>query len=119
MEYRDVINTGEDGKARVRDLNVLVDHVMLRLVQLRDEAAVLAEFSDLTPADLSACVAFSSDRIINVKDIRAENPSVEIWKYLRFFLDGPWTAELIHGLQNIPLNNPEKNIKKQTQQIAF
>lgn len=119
MNHHDVITTGPDGRARVRGLQILVRDVLRRFAQEPSEAAVIAEFPGLTPSDIRACRVFANSLITRVRDITAENPSVEVWKYLRFFLDGTATAELIRHIHCIPESAQAKNVLKQSQQIGF
>jgi len=119
MDYRDIITLGVGGKSRVRHLEVSVTDVLERLASGLTEAEVREQVPDLTSEDVRACVAFANDQIRSVRDIAAEKPSVEVWKYLRFFLDVPATAEMIHQLHGVPAGTHTKNITKQAQQIGF
>jgi hypothetical protein len=57
--------------------------------------------------------------INQLQNISAENPSAEVWKHLRFFLDVQTTANRIRRLQGIAEDTQRRNIEKQAHQIAF
>jgi len=58
--------------------------------------------------------------MINFRDITTENPTEEIWKYLRYFLDINYTSNKISRLHNTEKDRTSKNdIKKQAQQIGY
>lgn len=119
MDYRDIVTRGADGRRCVRHLPIKVEDVLVRLASGVTEATVLAEFPDLTCEDIRACVAFANDHIKSARDITAENPNAEVWKYLRFFLDGPATAQVIRRVHDIPADTQTQNVRKQAQQIGF
>lgn len=118
MNYRDRITFDPNkmgGKACVRDLGFTVQDVLDYAGSGANEADVIARFPGLTSEDIRACVAFASDRISGVRDITAESPSAEVWKYLRFFLDTAATAQRIRSLHGIPPDSQTRNIAKQSQ----
>src|ERR1700722_13654198 len=119
MDHHDIIDTEPDGIARIRSLRICVKDVIGRLAHEPNIAVVLTEFPGLTVADIRACIAFTNNQIGSVREITADNPSAEIWKYLRFFLDATATAELIHQIHGLPAKTEAKNIQKQAQQIGF
>ena len=119
MDYRDIVTPGTDGKPCIRHLHINVEDVLDRLASGLTEATILAEFSGLTSEDIRACVAFANDRIQNVRDITAENPNAEVWKYIRFFLDGPATAQIIRRIHSVPAHTQTQNVSKQAEQIGF
>jgi len=57
--------------------------------------------------------------INHLQNISAENPSAEVWKHLRFFLDSQTTVKRIRWLRGISGNEHQKNLDKQARQIAF
>jgi len=122
MHYRDRITFDPNkmsGKAFVRDLGFTVQEVLDYVASGAGEAELIARFPGLVSEDILACNAFANDRISGIRDITAEHPSAEIWKYLRFFTDKSSTAERIRLLHGIQPGSQTKNIAKQSQQIAF
>lgn len=120
MDYRDIITLDRTSRSfRITGLQVGVADVLHRLASGMPEAAILAEFPFLTPEHIRACLAFRRDHINGVRHITTENPSAEVWKYLRFFLDGPAVARAIRAFHGIPPKLQKKNITKQAQQIGY
>lgn len=60
-----------------------------------------------------------SNHINNLKEVISENPSKQVWKYLKFYLDVEYTSEVIRKIHKIPTGKHESNIKKQAQQIGY
>jgi uncharacterized protein (DUF433 family) len=122
MDYRDIITHDPEELScayRIKGLQVSVQDVLDRLVSGMPEAAILAEIPDLTSEHIRACIAFVRNRITSVLEITSENPSAEVWKYLRFLLDRSSTAQTIRAIHDIPVNVQTKNINKQAEQIGF
>ncbi len=55
------------------------------------------------------------------KDIVSDNPSKQVWKYLRFFQDMSYTADIHRVYMSIPKESKihQANIKKQATQIGY
>ncbi|MFL6210162.1 MAG: DUF433 domain-containing protein [Pyrinomonadaceae bacterium] len=65
MKYQDYITIDPNkrgGKPCVRGLRITVYEVLEYLASDMTEAEILADFPDLTSADLKACIAFAADR---------------------------------------------------------
>ena len=57
--------------------------------------------------------------IASVSNIASEDPSREIWKNLRFFLNSNRTAKRIRELLKVPEGQHQANINKQADQIGY
>jgi hypothetical protein len=57
--------------------------------------------------------------IDRLKDIISENPAEQVWKLLRYFLDGDIAVYRIRELHNVPEGEHESNVKKQAMQIGY
>jgi YaaC-like Protein len=57
--------------------------------------------------------------ITSVREIVSHNPSREIWKYLRLFLNPDATVEKLRQLHKVPTNKHEGNLKKQARQLSY
>lgn len=57
--------------------------------------------------------------IKDFKDISSENPTGQIWKLLRFFLDVPLVSEEIRRIHSIPKEKFKSDVKKQAKQIGY
>ena len=65
MDYRKYITIDPNkrgGKPCVRGLRITVYEVLEYLASDMTEEQILADFPDLTHADLKACIAFAADR---------------------------------------------------------
>ena len=65
MDYRNTITIEADkmgGKPCIRGLRITVYDVLDYLASGMTEAEILADFPDLAPDDLRACLAFAADR---------------------------------------------------------
>ena len=65
MDYRNVITIEPGkmgGKPCIRGLRITVYNVLEYLASGMTEAEILADFPDLTPEDIRACLAFAADR---------------------------------------------------------
>jgi uncharacterized protein (DUF433 family) len=65
MDYRQIITIEpgkRGGKPCIRGLRITVYDVLDYLASGMDEAAILADFPDLTAEDIRACLAFAADR---------------------------------------------------------
>jgi uncharacterized protein (DUF433 family) len=65
MNYQDYITIEPDkrgGKPCIRGLRITVYDVLDYLASGMSEDEILADFPDLTRADLKACLAFAADR---------------------------------------------------------
>jgi uncharacterized protein (DUF433 family) len=65
MNYQDYITIDPNkrgGKPCVRGLRITVYEVLEYLASEMTEDEILADFPDLTRADLKACIAFAADR---------------------------------------------------------
>ena len=65
MDYRTRITTDptkRGGKPIVRDLRITVYDVLDYLASGMTEAEILADFPELEPEDIRACLAFAADR---------------------------------------------------------
>jgi hypothetical protein len=58
------------------------------------------------------------NRISDYKEITTENPSGEVWKALRIFLDEDYTARRIRQIHNPP-EKQEANVRKQAVQLTY
>lgn len=52
-------------------------------------------------------------------DITAENPTAQIWKSLRLFLDVPWVCDEIRRAQSIPQGKCDSDVEKQAREIGY
>lgn len=65
MDYRQIITIEpgkRGGKPCIRGLRITVYDVLEYLAGGMSEAEILADFPDLTAADIRACLAFAADR---------------------------------------------------------
>jgi uncharacterized protein (DUF433 family) len=65
MDYAKIITIDparRSGKPCIRDTRITVYDVLDYLASGMSEAAILADFPELTIADLRACLAFAADR---------------------------------------------------------
>lgn len=65
MNYQDYITIEPDkrgGKPCIRGLRITVYDVLDYLASDMTAAEILADFPDLTPEDIRACLAFAADR---------------------------------------------------------
>jgi uncharacterized protein (DUF433 family) len=65
MNYKDIITIEPDkrsGKPTIRGTRMTVQDVLEYLAGGMSEADILAEFPDLTPGDIRACLAYAADR---------------------------------------------------------
>ena len=65
MDYRDLITVEPGkriGKPCIRGLRITVSDVLDYLASGMTESEILADFPDLTQADIRACLAFAADR---------------------------------------------------------
>jgi len=65
VDYREIITIESDkmgGKPCIRGLRITVYDVLDYLASGMTEAEILADFPDLTAADIRACLAFAADR---------------------------------------------------------
>ncbi|HEX8071816.1 MAG TPA: DUF433 domain-containing protein [Pyrinomonadaceae bacterium] len=65
MDYRDIITIEpgkRSGKPCIRGTRMTVTDVLEYLAGGMTEAEILADFPDLTLADIRACLAFAADR---------------------------------------------------------
>ena len=65
MDYRQIITIEpgkRGGKPCIRGLRITVYDVLDYLASGMNEAAILADFPDLTAEDIRACLAFAADR---------------------------------------------------------
>jgi uncharacterized protein (DUF433 family) len=65
MEYEKIITIEpgkRGGKPCVRGLRITVYDVLEYLASGMTEAQIVADFPDLTPEDIRACLAFAADR---------------------------------------------------------
>jgi uncharacterized protein (DUF433 family) len=65
MNYKDIITIEPDkrsGKPTIRGTRMTVQDVLEYLAGGMSEADILAEFPDLTPEDIRACLAYAADR---------------------------------------------------------
>ena len=60
-----------------------------------------------------------ADMIQDFNDIPSENPTRQIWKLLRVFLDAPSVANTIRSIHAISKKKFNADIKKQAQQIGY
>ncbi len=74
MDYREIITIEADkmgGKPCIRGLRITVYNVLDYLASGMTEAEILADFPDLTSADIRACLAFAADRERRLSSIPA------------------------------------------------
>lgn len=57
--------------------------------------------------------------IVGVKDILADDPEKQVWKFLRFYLDTGRVGNRIREIHGISNDQYSNNIKKQAEQIAY
>jgi uncharacterized protein (DUF433 family) len=65
MDYAQIISIDparRSGKPCIRDTRITVYDVLDYLASGMSESAILADFPELTTADLRACLAFAADR---------------------------------------------------------
>jgi uncharacterized protein (DUF433 family) len=65
MDYKDLITIEPDkrsGQPCIRGLRMTVQNVLEYLASGMSEQEFLADFPDLTPEDIRACLAFAADR---------------------------------------------------------
>lgn len=65
MDYRDIITIEPDkrsGKPCIRGMRITVYDILEYLAGGMTEEEILADFSELTRADIKACLAFAADR---------------------------------------------------------
>ncbi len=65
MDYRAIVTIEpgkRGGKPCIRGLRITVYDVLEYLESGMSEAEILADFPDLTPDDIRACLAFAADR---------------------------------------------------------
>ena len=74
VDYREIITIESDkmgGKPCIRGLRITVYDVLDYLASGMTEAEILADFPDLTAADIRACLAFAADRERRLSSISA------------------------------------------------
>ena len=74
MDYREIITIESvkmGGKPCIRGLRITVYDVLDYLASGMTEAEILADFPDLTAADIRACLAFAADRERRLSSISA------------------------------------------------
>jgi uncharacterized protein (DUF433 family) len=74
MDYREIITIEADkmgGKPCIRGLRITVYNVLDYLASGMTEAEILADFPDMTAADIRACLAFAADRERRLSSIPA------------------------------------------------
>jgi uncharacterized protein (DUF433 family) len=72
MNYKDYITVEPNkrgGKPCIRGLRITVYEVLEYLASEMTQAEILADFPDLTPDDLKACIAFAADRERRLMDV--------------------------------------------------
>ena len=65
MDYSKIITIEpgkRSGKPCIRGLRISVQDILEYLAGGMTEAEILEDFSELTPADIKACLAFAADR---------------------------------------------------------
>ena len=65
MDYREIITLEpgkRSGKPCIRGLRITVQDVLEYLASGMSEAEILADFPDLRPEDIRACIQFAADR---------------------------------------------------------
>jgi len=65
VDYREIVTIEpgkRGGKPCIRGLRITVYDVLEYLASGMSEAEILADFPDLTPDDIRACLAFAADR---------------------------------------------------------
>jgi uncharacterized protein (DUF433 family) len=65
VDYREIITIEPDkrgGKACIRGLRITVQDVLEYLAGGMSEEQLLADFPDLRPEDIRACLAYAADR---------------------------------------------------------
>ena len=74
VEYRHIITiepAKRNGKPCVRGLRITVYEVLDYLASGMSAEDILADFPDLTPEDIRACLAFAADRERRLVEVRA------------------------------------------------
>ena len=65
MDYSKIITIEPDkrsGKPCIRGMRITVQDILEYLAAGMSEEEILQDFSELTPADIKACLAFAADR---------------------------------------------------------
>lgn len=65
MDYHDIITVEpgkRSGKACIRGMRITVQDVLEYLAGGMSQEEILADFPELTPEDIRACLAFAADR---------------------------------------------------------
>lgn len=65
MDYRDIITIEpgkRSGKPCIRGMRITVQDVLEYLAGGMSQEEILADFPELTPVDIRACLAFAADR---------------------------------------------------------
>lgn len=65
MDYRDIITVEpgkRSGKPCIRGMRITVQDVLEYLAGGMSQEEILADFPELTPEDIRACLAFAADR---------------------------------------------------------
>ena len=65
MDYQNIITIEpgkRSGKPCIRGMRIAVYDILEYLAGGMSEAEILADFSELTPEDIKACLAFAADR---------------------------------------------------------
>ncbi len=74
MDYRSIITIEpgkRSGKPCIRGLRITVSDVLDYLASGMSEAQICADFPELTPEDVRACLAFAADRERRMTSISA------------------------------------------------
>lgn len=58
-----------------------------------------------------------TNTIHRIRDVLTENPSGQVWKFLRFFLDESYVEKQMRQLHAIPSNKYQDSVKKQARQL--
>jgi uncharacterized protein (DUF433 family) len=75
MTYREIITIEpgkRSGKPCIRGLRIAVYDVLEYLASGMPESEILADFPELTPEDIHACLAFAADRERRLSVVPAE-----------------------------------------------
>jgi uncharacterized protein (DUF433 family) len=75
MTYREIITIEpgkRSGKPCIRGLRITVYDVLEYLASGMPESEILADFPELTPEDIHACLAFAADRERRLSVVPAE-----------------------------------------------
>ncbi len=65
MDYRDIITLEpgkRSGKPCIRGMRITVQDILEYLAGGMSQEEILADFPELTPLDIQACLAFAADR---------------------------------------------------------